>query len=72
MNVPWYNDQPTYDINDSITMMKGDHSLEFGVELRRWQMLNNTTTGFFGQWTFDGSYTGNPLADFLLGDVEEV
>lgn len=72
VNVPWFNDQPTYDINDSITMMKGDHSLEFGVELRRWQMLNNTTTGFFGQWTFDGSYTGNPLADFLLGDVEEV
>lgn len=71
-NVPWLNRQPTYDITNSTTINRGAHTLNFGANIRRWQLQNNTTTGFYGQWNFSGDFTGSSIADYLLGNPLEV
>ena len=72
VNTPWLNDQVTHEISDSTTLIKGRHSLSFGFDYRHWTLANNTTTGFTGQFTFDGEFTGNPLADYLTGYLQQV
>ncbi|HTB14010.1 MAG TPA: TonB-dependent receptor [Bryobacteraceae bacterium] len=45
----------------------GAHNIKFGVNLIRIQnnILNDNTT--IGNWTFNGQFTGDGMADFLLG-----
>lgn len=59
-----------YILADTFSWMSGRHDLKFGVEgwLRRLQDIS-TAPRQGGEWTFDGSFTGNSLADFLLGQV---
>lgn len=54
--------------DDSVTWVKGAHTLKFGGGLRHIQYPH--TTGLFdrGLFSFAGFATGNPLADFLLGN----
>lgn len=56
-----------YEINDIFTKTKGAHTLKAGA-LIRW-MGNAITNGAWsrGSFTFNGTYTGNSFADFLLG-----
>ena len=68
VNTPWVNDQTTNDISNSTTINHGDQTFTFGAEIRWWVLANNTTTGFAGQWTFNGEFSGDPLADYLLGN----
>lgn len=70
VNTPWLNDQKTNEFDDSITFTHGRQTLAFGLGYRRWTIANNTTTGFTGQFTFNGLVTGNAFADYLLGDVD--
>jgi hypothetical protein len=72
VNTPWLNEQVTHELSDSTTLIKGRHSLSFGFDYRRWTLANNTTTGFAGQFTFTGDFSGNPLADYLLGYLQQV
>ena len=72
VNTPWLNDQVTHEVSDSATLIKGRHTMTFGFDYRRWTLANNTTTGFTGQFTFTGDFSGKPFADFLLGDLEQV
>ena len=61
-------DLRNFDYGDSITWSKGSHVLKFGGELRTFRSFSGTIpTGTYGQFTFDGSLTGNGYADFLLG-----
>lgn len=57
----------TYQFADDIDMVRGKHQLAFGVELIRTQM--NSIAGFFenGQFLFNGQYTNDAMADFMLG-----
>ena len=54
---------------DNVTWNHGNHSFKFGTDLH-WQRSDilggNSSHGLF---TFNGSYTGASLADFLLGDA---
>ena len=72
VNTPWLNDQVTHEISDSVTLIKGRHTMAFGFDYRHWTLANNTTTGFTGQFTFTGDFSGVPLADYLLGYLEQV
>jgi hypothetical protein len=71
-NTPWYNNQPTFDISNSTSIVRGTHTLSFGAGIRPWRLFNNVTTGILGQWSFLPQWTGNAMADFLLGDFEDV
>jgi hypothetical protein len=72
VNTPWLNDQTTNDVSNSTTINHGKQTFVFGAEIRWWVLANNTTTGFAGQWTFNGDFSGNPIADYLLGNPQTV
>jgi len=57
-----------FQYEDSVTWVKGAHTMKFGGGLRHIQYPH--TTGLFdrGLFSFAGFVTGNPLADFLLGN----
>jgi hypothetical protein len=66
-NTPWLNVQTIDDVSNSTTITHGAHTFSFGADIRWWQLANNTTTGFYGDWNFSGGYSGNAIADYLLG-----
>ena len=59
-----------YQAGDSFTATEGRHTLKFGFDMRRWEVLNPFSTYNDGFFTFSGAgtySTGNAGADFLLG-----
>jgi hypothetical protein len=66
---PWHNSADDYQIRDDISWTKGAHQLKFGGSwaiYKKVQDLFGDTQGSFG---FNGHFTGNDFADFLLGDA---
>src|SRR2546423_775707 len=67
---PWRNKADDYQIRDDISLTKGAHQLRFGASwaiYKKVQDLFGTTQGSFN---FDGTFTKNDFADFLLGDAK--
>ncbi|MEN3337744.1 MAG: hypothetical protein V7647_1420 [Acidobacteriota bacterium] len=61
------SNQPMWDIGNSTTYIAGAHSLSFGFNYRRWELQRDLATGFLGNYGFNVGFTGNPIADMLLG-----
>lgn len=61
------SNQPMWDIGNSTTYVIGRHNLNFGFNYRSWQLQRDLATGFLGNYGFDVGFTGNPVADMLLG-----
>jgi hypothetical protein len=57
----------TFQYGDTLTWIKGRHTLKFGVDVRNTQLPHTPYLASRGQFVFMGSSTGNPVADFLLG-----
>jgi hypothetical protein len=57
----------TYELIGNMTYTHGNHTLKVGIDGERLQSfrLNNGTSQ--GDFRFTGEYTGNPVADLLLG-----
>ena len=54
-------------INDALTLVRGPHTIKIGGEIR-WSQFNiSQEAAPRGQFSFNGQYSGNALADFLLG-----
>jgi hypothetical protein len=67
---PWHNKADDYQIRDDISWTRGAHQFKFGGSwalYKKVQDLFGQTQGGFG---FDGTFTGNDFADFLLGDAK--
>ncbi len=62
-----------YTVADTFSWVKGRHEMKFGAEgwLRRLTDVS-TAPRMGGEWTFDGTFTGNALADLMLGLVKQV
>lgn len=61
-------DMHIYSYTESLTWAKGRHVVKFGGEIRHW--TNSTQqypVGTYGSFAYDGRFTGNAYADFLLG-----
>ena len=56
-----------YQLADTISWTRGKHSLKFGVDFRRQQRNFFQQTAPSGLLSFSGNYSGNALADTLLG-----
>ncbi len=58
-----------YQLSDSLSLVRGRHDITLGLSAsdRRFQKLSNLNAN--GNFAFDGRYTGNALADYLLGTV---
>jgi Carboxypeptidase regulatory-like domain len=59
--------QPMWDLSNTTTWIRGRHTLNFGVNYRRWSLQRDLANDFLGQFTFSGFFTGNAVADMLLG-----
>jgi hypothetical protein len=60
----------SYQWNDNLTWIKGRHSFKFGADVRRLRAqtaLSFTGSDNYGNFSFDGRYSGSDVADFLLG-----
>jgi hypothetical protein len=60
-----------FQLADDVDIIRGRHQMAFGINLVRIQ--NNTISGFDenGAPTFNGSFTGLGMADFLLGRMSD-
>ena len=67
LNIP--NTGPDPNIAEDISWVKGDHQLGFGANYLHTEMNLQSGINATGLMTFNGSVTGLPLADFLLGDA---
>jgi hypothetical protein len=52
---------------DNLEMVKGSHTLTFGGEITRLFSRNIISSDDLGDLQFSGQFTGNPVADYLLG-----
>lgn len=61
-------DRNDFTYSDSLTWTRGSHVMKFGGELRTFRDFNGgVPEGTYGSFAFNGSITGEPYADFLLG-----
>ena len=66
-NLPQGRHDNTYNYIENMTFIAGQHSMKFGFDIRRF-LFNSFFTSFGrGAFTFDGTFTGNAVADMLLG-----
>src|SRR5438874_10387660 len=64
---PWNNSADDYQIRDDVSWTKGSHQLKFGASWAFYKKVQDYFATTQGGFTFDGSFTGNDYADFLLG-----
>jgi hypothetical protein len=57
----------TYQLADDYTFIRGKHQLAFGFDGRKDQFNSFNNQQSNGQFTFNGSVTGDGLADLLIG-----
>jgi hypothetical protein len=68
---PSTTDDYEFQLTDVLTWEKGRHFLKFGGELRKAREEIDIGFFFVGRFVFDGGFTGDSLADFLLGRARE-
>jgi hypothetical protein len=57
--------QRSYQISDTLSLVKGSHNISTGIDIHRLKHYVNTFSS--PKFVFDGSLTGHPVADMLLG-----
>lgn len=60
---------PNPNIGEDFSWIKGSHQIGFGVSFLHTIMAFRTDVNPAGNFTFNGSVSGIPLADYLLGDA---
>ena len=66
-NLPQGRHDNTYHYVGNMTFVQGKHTMKWGVDIRRF-LFNSFFTSFGrGSFRFDGRFTGNSVADLLLG-----
>lgn len=64
---PWYNELNVFEFKDDLSWAHGRHNFRTGgsaMFIRKYQQFYGSTQGTYN---FDGTFTGNSFADFLLG-----
>jgi len=59
--------QPMWDLSDTATFIKGNHTINSGFNFRQWTLNRDLANEFLGAFNFSGDFTGNAVADMLLG-----
>lgn len=73
------SDQPGSDdvnhvqtILDALNWVHGKHTAKFGVSLSRISAVNRQNSApYRGSFSFNGQYSGQAFADFMLGDINQ-
>jgi len=69
--MPWNNLADDYQVRDDVSWTKGRHQLRMGGS---WALYKKTQDWFKdteGSYTFNGNFTGNDFADYLLGYAQD-
>ncbi len=69
---PGYDYENTFEISDTIGWTYGAHQMTFGFQGEHIQMNNDGLFQVNANLTFNGSLTGNGLADFLTGNAVSI
>jgi hypothetical protein len=64
---PWINKADDYQLRDDLSWTKGAHQLKMGFSWALYKKSQDYFADTEGQFQFNGSYTGNDFADYLLG-----
>jgi hypothetical protein len=61
--------QITQQITDNLSILHGAHTFKTGIDIGFGRISTNPGAGgsSFGSFSFNGRYSGNPFADFVLG-----
>jgi Carboxypeptidase regulatory-like domain len=65
--IPWNNDANSYQARDDVSWTKGRHQLKIGGDYLFYSKSQSWFQNTQGGYNFNGFYTGNDFADFLLG-----
>lgn len=71
-NAPVDKSGKVWQLLDNLSWVHGRHTAKFGVDLQRITMFVYATNNARPNFTFNGTYTGNALGDFLLGNINDV
>jgi len=56
-------------LSDTVTLIRGKHTIRAGG-VARWNKQTSWNSAYSrGSFNFNGTYTGNPFADYLIGDI---
>jgi hypothetical protein len=64
---PWVNKADDYQIRDDISWTRGSHQFKVGASWAIYKKIQDVFASTQGNFAFNGFYTGNDFADFLLG-----
>lgn len=56
-------------LSDDWSWLRGNHYLQGGMQYVRGTKRQNDFAATAGDWLFSGRFTGNPMADYLLGNA---
>ena len=65
--VPWNNKADSYQLRQDVSWTRGEHQFKFGGSWMFYTKIQDLFTQTQGVFNFNGKYTGNDFADFLLG-----
>ena len=70
----WPSDKSgkVWQLDDNFSWVRNRHTIKFGVNLARVTMFVYATNSARPNFSFNGTYTSNPLGDFLLGYINNV
>jgi hypothetical protein len=66
---PWSNSAKNYQLRDDLSWNRGRHQFKMGGSWMLYQKVQDWFLATQGQFIFNGFYTGNDFADYLLGDA---
>ncbi len=64
---PWHNKADDYQVRDDLSWVRGSHQFKMGASWALYKKVQDLFGQTQGAFTFNGQYTGNDFADFLLG-----
>jgi hypothetical protein len=65
--MPWNNTADDYQVRDDLSWVRGAHQLKFGFGWAIYKKVQDYFAETQGGFTFNGNFSGNDYADFLLG-----
>jgi Carboxypeptidase regulatory-like domain len=68
---PWINSANDYQLRDDVSWTRGAHQLKFGFSWALYKKVQDYFANTQGNFNFNGNFTGNDFADFLLGEAQQ-
>jgi hypothetical protein len=65
--LPWNNTANDYQIRDDLSWTRGAHQFKFGGGFAIYKKVQDYFATTQGQFSFNGGFSGNDFADYLLG-----